>query len=128
MKTTEKHFFLVFSPNSSAGIIGITDNKEFAKSMQSVFVGYEEVKFLDSSQWRIDRVKEIAPHYHDRECGNWLSMCGQKCSCCGQKVDTTTGIEHDSRDFSKDLNVCMECYTEIINYWKVNSVGKIAMI
>jgi len=127
-----KRYFLVKTVNSSATgvnpIWGITDNEEFAKALQDVFVGYEEVKMLDITHWRKAKVKEIAEHYHDRVCGSMLTAAGQKCKCCGQVVRTTTSIEHDSQDYSKDLGVCTDCYTEIVNFWKENKPGKICPV
>jgi len=128
---TEKRYFLIKNVNCSAGvnpIWGITDNEEYAKSVRGVFCDYEEVKFINLKEWRISKINEIAPHYHDRLCMSMLKMSGQKCKCCGQEVLTTTSIEHDSQDFSKDLSICFDCYTEIVNWWKKNKPGKIAAI
>ena len=107
-------YFLIFSPNSSAGIIGITDNEEFAKSWQSVFVGYEEIKFLDPANWRSDRVRTILSEYHERDCGSMVCGMNKTCPCCGASVLTTISVEHNSMDFKKDLHVCIDCYSEMI--------------
>lgn len=125
----EKKYFLVKQVNCGCTgvnpIRGFTDNEEYAKSMQGVFCDYEEIKFLDISQWRKEKVKEIAQNYHERDICATLSMLGQKCQCCEQIVLTTKSIEHDSQDHSKDLNICTDCYVEIVNYWKDHKPGKI---
>jgi hypothetical protein len=112
----ETKYFLIFSPNSSADIIGITDNEEFAKSFKGVFVGYTEVKFLDPTKWRSDRVLTILSEYHERDCGSMVGGMSQICSCCGASVLTTISVEYNSMDFKKDLHVCIDCYSELIEH------------
>ena len=50
----EKKIYLIRQVNSFAGgtdILGITDNLEYAKSVQSVFCTYEEVKYIKLNQY-----------------------------------------------------------------------------
>lgn len=125
---TQKRYFLVRSVNAFASganpIWGITDNEEYAKSVQDVFTDYEEVKMIDLADWRKQKVKEIAPLYHDRICMSILSGFGQKCKCCGKIVSQTMSIEHETQDYSKDLSICIECYTEIVKFWKGDIIKK----
>lgn len=80
------------------------------------------------------KIKEIAETYHDREVYSHttLSPFGYDdkiqlltCKCCEKEVRTIVSIEHDSRDYSKDMGVCFDCYTDISDYWNENSPGKI---
>lgn len=73
-------------------------------------------------------VIEIGNNYHDRLCMSCLTMENQTCGCCENIVDYTTSIEHDSQDFSKDKSVCIDCYTDIVKYWKENKPRKIPPI
>ena len=75
-----------------------------------------------------EKVEEIAQSYHDKLCMGMLTMKGQVCRCCESVVLTTTSIEHDSGDISKDISVCSECYEHIANWWKVNKSRKISPI
>jgi hypothetical protein len=75
-----------------------------------------------------NKVKEIAESYHDRLVFSGSSGFSQKCGCCGETVGTTVSIEHDGRDFSKDLRVCGTCYTLIATYWRDNKPNKIPPI
>lgn len=68
----------------------------------------------------LNKVEQIAQTYHDRLCMSVLTMEGQICKCCESVVLTTTSIEHDNQDYSKDLNVCANCYSHIANWWKNN--------
>lgn len=74
------------------------------------------------------KIKKIASSYHDREVLSGLLMKGQICDCCKKNVSSTISIEHDSRDYSKDLNVCDSCYDDLLNYWKNNKPNKISPI
>ena len=74
----------------------------------------------------LKKVEQIAQTYHDRPCMSGLTMEGQVCKCCESVVLTTTSIEHDSQDYSKDLNVCANCYSHIATWWKNNRPRKIA--
>jgi hypothetical protein len=76
----------------------------------------------------LKKVEQIAQIYHDRLCMSELTMEGQVCGCCESVVLTTTSIEHDSQDYSKDLNVCANCYSHIATWWKNNKPRKIAPI
>jgi RNase P subunit RPR2 len=76
----------------------------------------------------LKKVEQIAQKYHDRLCMSGLTMEGQVCKCCESVVLTTTSIEHDSQDYSKDLNVCSNCYSHIVTWWKNNKPRKIAPI
>lgn len=73
-------------------------------------------------------VEQIAQTYHDRSCMSNLTMEGQICECCESVIATTTSIEHDSKDYSKDLNVCVDCYSIISKWWSNNRPGKISPI
>lgn len=75
-----------------------------------------------------NRIKEIAEQYHERVCGGTLGMSNQKCECCFSKTNTTTVIEHDSRDFSKDLKLCTDCWIKLMSYWQKNHPKKIVPI
>ena len=75
-----------------------------------------------------DKIKEIAETHHDRLCMSVLSGIKQTCGCCEYETITTTVVEHDSRDYSKDLRVCNDCYSTIMKYWKANSPRKIPNI
>jgi len=50
----EKRFFLIRRVNSYASgasdIWGFTDDEEYAKSLETVFCSYEEIKYLDSKK------------------------------------------------------------------------------
>jgi hypothetical protein len=107
-------------------IIGITDDEEFAKSQVSVFCYYEKVKFLERDL--TTKIKEIAETYHDREVMCGMSGGNNRCECCGKIVVTRTCIEHDSKDFSKDLWICSDCYCDIAKYWKEHRPKKIAPV
>ncbi len=74
------------------------------------------------------KIQSIAETYHDRDCMSNLSMRNQICKCCESIVIHTTLIEHDSQERSKDLSICIDCYTRIYNYWTVNKPRKIAPI
>lgn len=78
-------------------------------------------------------IKEIAESYHDREVYsqattfplNGSNECLLTCNCCENKVRTTVSIEHDSKDYSKDMSVCFDCYAKISTHWKENAPEKI---
>jgi hypothetical protein len=74
------------------------------------------------------RIKEFAETYHDREVMAMTTMTGQKCKCCEKLVLTTTSIEHDSQDRSKDKQVCGDCYVAIATYWKEHTPKKICPV
>lgn len=76
----------------------------------------------------LKKVEQIAQTYHDRLCISNLTMEGQICKCCESIVITTTSIEHDSKDYSKDLSICSNCYSHIATWWKNNKPRKIAPI
>ncbi len=76
----------------------------------------------------LKKVEQIAKTYHDRLCMSSLTMEGQICKCCESIVLTTTSIEHDSQDYSKDLNVCANCYSHIAKWWQNNKPRKITPI
>jgi hypothetical protein len=128
----EKEYFLIRWVNCSNGgtdIIGVTDDEEFAKSVcseQPVFRKYERVKFLVKDLK--DKIKEIAETYHDRLVMASMSGTNNNCQCCGKPTPTTTCIEHDSQDFTKDLWVCSDCYCAVVKYWQENRPKKIAPI
>lgn len=74
-------------------------------------------------------IKEIAESYHDRIV--YSSMFSTEkliCRCCNNSVHSLCSIEHDSQDYSKDLNICLDCYTKIRDYWKENKPKKISPI
>jgi hypothetical protein len=73
-------------------------------------------------------IKEIAKTYHERDICCGMSGGEQLCPTCGRKVYTKYSIEHDSRDFSKDLSICMDCYDELHKLWKENSPRKICPV
>src|SRR5690606_15885987 len=90
-------------------IIGITDDEDYAKSMVDVFTTYEKVKFIKKDLSHI--VKRIAENHHDREVMSIRSSLDQEvCDCCKKHSISLIGVEHDSRDFSKDKWVCNDCY------------------
>lgn len=126
----EKEYFVVLRANCSNGvdngIIGITDDEAFAKSMQSVFCTYQKVKFLKRDLTEI--VKELAESYHDRVVMSAMSVGNEPCDCCEKPAATLYCIEHDSQDYSKDKWVCGDCYTAIATYWKEHRPKKIAPI
>jgi hypothetical protein len=127
----EKEYFVLLRANCSNGVdngvIGITDDEEFAKSKVSVFCFYQKVKFLERDLTPI--IKELAETYHDREVMSMISDYGErKCDCCGKIVVTRTCIEHDSQDYSKDKHVCGNCYAAIATYWKEHLPKKICPI
>ena len=107
-------------------IIGITDDEAFAKTMQSVFCYYEKVKFLERDLSKIIGI--IADNYHDRLVMASMSGTNNNCQCCGKPTPTTTCIEHDSQDFTKDLWVCSDCYCAIVKYWQERKPKKIAPV
>ncbi len=72
----------------------------------------------------LKKVEQIAQTYNNRICMSSLTMEGQICECCESVVLTTTSIEHDSRDHSKDLNVCANCYSHIVIWWENNRLRK----
>jgi len=72
-----------------------------------------------------EKYNEIANNYHERDICASICMSNQICKCCNNKVLTTYSIEHDSLDFSKDLNICFDCYYEILKVWKEKKPGKI---
>lgn len=126
----EKEYFVVLRANCSNGvdngIIGITDDETFAKSMQSVFCTYQKVKFLKRDLTEI--VKELAESYHDRVVMSAMSVGNEPCDCCEKPAVTLYCIEHDSQDYSKDKWVCGDCYTAIATYWKEHHPKKICPI
>jgi hypothetical protein len=75
-----------------------------------------------------ESLEEIAKSYHDRDILAGYTCEGQICKCCGMETVTTVSIEHDSRDFSKDLSICNKCYTDIYTLWKKNTPRKICPI
>jgi hypothetical protein len=107
-------------------IIGITDDEEYAKSLQSVFCGYEKVKFLERDLTEI--VKKIAETYHDREVMSARSAGSEPCNCCGKPSITLLCVEHDSQDYSKDKWICNDCYIAVAIYWKEHTPKKICPI
>ena len=94
------------------------------KQEKELMDGTEEI-YLPVSD-KETKVEQIAQNYHDRPCMSGLTMDGQVCKCCENVVRTTTSIEHDSQDHSKDLKVCTDCYIDIATWWKNNKPGKIA--
>jgi len=125
----EKEYFVIRRFNCGNGgtdIIGITDDEEFAKSMQNVFCGYEKVLFLKKDI--STKIEELAKTYHDRVVMTGMSGGNSKCDCCGKPSVTRTCIEHDSQDFSKDLWICADCYCDIVKYWEKNLPNKILPI
>jgi len=71
-----------------------------------------------------DKIIEIAEKYHDREVMASVSMDNQDCGCCNNATLITCCIEHDSQNYSKDLNVCPDCYEKIATYWKEHNPKK----
>jgi hypothetical protein len=72
----------------------------------------------------LEKIKEIAETYHDRNVLASTYGIEKKCDCCEKMVLTTICIEHDSQDYSKDMGVCDDCYIAIVNYWKENCPKK----
>lgn len=125
----ETEYFVLRRVNCSNGgtdIIGITDNEEFAKSQQSVFCGYEKVKFLERDTK--EKIKELAENYHDRLVMSMVSGSNKNCECCRKETITLTCIEKDDKDYSKDVWLCDKCYAAIVAYWKEHSPKKICPI
>jgi hypothetical protein len=126
----EKEYFVLLRAHCSNGVdngvIGITDDEEFAKSQVSVFCFYQKVKFLKRDITLI--VKELAETYHDREVMSSTTGSEVKCECCSKLTVTRTCIEHDSQDVLKDLWVCPDCYIAIATYWKEHHPKKICPI
>lgn len=83
-------------------------------------------------------IKEIASNYHDRLCASMTTISAfspdgvgdqrRTCPTCGRKALTTISIEHNSQDFSKDLNICLSCYADLTVLWKTNSPKKLSPI
>ena len=88
----------------------------------------EDVIIQDYEKLISNKIIDIANTYHDRLCMSNASGFSQKCGCCKKDVTTTTSIEHDSRDYSKDLSICVDCYVKIVEYWKTNKPNKISPI
>lgn len=81
----------------------------------------------DSNNYK-RKIQSIANNYHDRLCMSVSVIDNQICKCCSNIVTHIVSIEHDSQDHSKDLGVCSNCYSHIVDYWKKNKPGKIAPI
>lgn len=92
-------------------------------------------KAIDTLKWVIaidfptqEKIKELAESYHDREVMSYTYAGNQKCDCCGKIVTARVCIEHDSQDYSKDKQVCSDCYVAIATYWKEHSPKKICPV
>ncbi len=73
-------------------------------------------------------IRNIAQNYHDRSCTSNCSGNDLVCDICNNYTCNLTGIEHNSQDYSKDLSICIDCYSKVYDYWKENSPGKISPI
>jgi len=72
-----------------------------------------------------NKISKIATTYHDRAVMSSFRGDERECPCCNRPVKMTTSIEHDSQDYSKDLSVCVSCYSDIVKQWRKNTPKKI---
>jgi hypothetical protein len=77
---------------------------------------------------RAKKAPLLAAEYHDRLVFSMQSGFESTCACCGDKTHQATCIEHDSRDFSKDLMICAPCYVAIHKEWETKRPDKISPI
>ena len=66
----------------------------------------------------------IASNYHERIpnaiIGSYM-VSGppkERCPNCGNITISKTCVEHDSQDKSKDLWICLDCYSAVCSLWK----------
>jgi hypothetical protein len=110
-----------FDPNVQ---ISINPDRSLSKEF------YEKLKTIineDLHNPSDQDIKNIAESYHDRLAMSMYSG-NRICDCCKQGKSTSTSIEHDSIDNSKDKSVCLDCYSRIVDYWKRFKPGKISPI
>jgi hypothetical protein len=106
----------------------VNNPKDFtAEEIEKYFEDYYKFRVSNFTQNKL-KVEEVAETYHDKLCGNSTTVREQICPCCWNLVTTTTKIEHDSQDYSKDLSVCFDCYSKIHTQWQKNNPAKISPI
>ena len=105
------------------------------QAIRNDFVGNNKIKLIDALDIigniavRKINIIEIIENYHER-----LNFSSQHydekiiCPVCGNKTYSLISIEHNSKDIDKDLNICNDCYLELINNWKNNSPEKLIKI
>lgn len=71
------------------------------------------------------KINKIASSYHDRDVLSSYIGPERECPCCERIITTTISIEHDSCNYSKDLNICHDCYRDIYKWWEDNKPKKI---
>ena len=106
------------------------NNKVLVDALDLLVGVKEDIKLTD--------IQEISKTYHDRLVCSMTSICGfssltnedltRNCPICGRKTISTISIEHDSQDHSKDLSICLSCYTDLHVLWKTNSPKKLSPI
>jgi superfamily II helicase len=75
-----------------------------------------------------NKIAQIAADYHDREIStSCYRHNDEECPCCKRPQRVFTVVEHNSRDFSKDLLICSDCYADVVKWWLENEPNKIPL-
>jgi len=105
-----------------------TEYPECPVLIQALDLLIEKLHAENQKEMKIMDIREIAKTYHDRDICAMMSGGELECPICGKTVTSLVCIEHDSQDYSKDLNICLDCYSELHRLWLENTPKKICPV
>jgi hypothetical protein len=65
----------------------------------------------------MNTINNIAENYHERYPSGAIHIKNQICECCASGINITIPLEHNNRNYSKDIKICSNCYCKVFNIW-----------